>query len=80
MLQDMMHLEQRTLKILVHMDTSALASLSGALPVQLVDDAAELFCNAVRMRMLGRHWPAPAILQLYTLACCVHQVKGCCCC
>ena len=77
LLQDMQHLQQRAVTLLHHMHTSAVLTVhAGPVLVQLISDAAELFCRAVRVRLLARHCPAPAILQLYTLACCVHEVRG----
>ena len=71
----MVHLERRTLEMLLRLDLSSLSRSQGSTPLQLISDTAEVFCNAVRLRLLACHWPGPAILQLYTLACCVHEVS-----
>lgn len=72
--QDMMQLQRRCMQLLRSLGAFTSSSLNSSHPVQLVTDVADLLSSMARVHMLAQHWPGPAIFQLFTLACCVHQV------
>lgn len=74
--------QQKTVQFLLHMDQTILQHVDHAAHIsmeytpELLMGYMTLFCSAIRLQILGSSMPKALIIQLYTLAVNLGQVRG----